>query len=190
MDCCQPFTRRRDAAATRGAILDAALIRFAAESYDDVGMRDIARDVGVDAALVSRYFGSKEDLFVAVLDGCDNGKGLMNGDRATWGQRVARELVYERKPESKLRGMLIMLRSISSAKASELVQRSADERFHAPFAEWVGEPDGAVRARLAAGMIMGIAIGRELSGGFNMTPEQCELMCARLAVTLQVFIDG
>jgi AcrR family transcriptional regulator len=190
VDCCQPFTRRRDAAATRGAILDAAMLRFAAESYDDVGMRDIARDVGVDAALVSRYFGSKEDLFCAVLDGCDNGTSLMSGDRADWGRRVARELVYERKPESKLRGMLILLRSIGSAKANELVQRSAQERFHGPFAQWIGDPDGAVRARLAAGLIMGMAIGKELSGGFNLTAEECERMCARLAVTLQGFIDG
>ena len=54
--------------ATRQAILDVARERFTAHSYDDVGMRDIAREVGVDAALVSRYFGSKEDLFTAALD--------------------------------------------------------------------------------------------------------------------------
>jgi AcrR family transcriptional regulator len=190
VNCCLPTQRPRNAAATRSAILDAANIRFAAESYDDVGMRDIARDVGVDAALVNRYFGSKEDLFVAVLDSCDNGGTLMTGDRADWGRRIARELVYERKPESKLRGLLILLRSIGSTKANELVQRSANERFHGPFAQWIGGPDAAIRARLAAGLIMGVAIGREISGGFNMTPEECERMCTRLATTLQGFIDG
>ena len=44
-----PGPRPRNAAATRTAILDAARERFAAESYDDVGMRDIARDVGLMA---------------------------------------------------------------------------------------------------------------------------------------------
>ena len=68
-----PGPRPRNAAATRTAILDAARERFAAESYDDVGMRDIARDVGVDAALISRYFGSKDDLFLAALDSCGDG---------------------------------------------------------------------------------------------------------------------
>jgi AcrR family transcriptional regulator len=63
--------RPRNAAATRAAILEAATGRFAAESYEQVGMRDIARDVGVDPALISRYFGSKEELFRAVLDDCD-----------------------------------------------------------------------------------------------------------------------
>ncbi|MEG1028483.1 MAG: TetR family transcriptional regulator [Brevundimonas sp.] len=46
--------RPRNANATRQAILEAARERFCSDSYDDVGMRDVARDVGVDAALISR----------------------------------------------------------------------------------------------------------------------------------------
>lgn len=86
--------RPRNANATRQAILEAARERFCAESYDDVGMRDVARDVGVDAALISRYFGSKEDLFLSVLDSCKNGRDLMEGDRADFGQRLATEVVF------------------------------------------------------------------------------------------------
>lgn len=56
---CHVAPRPRNAEATRAAILIAARERFARESYDDVGMRDVAGDVGVDAALVSRYFGSR-----------------------------------------------------------------------------------------------------------------------------------
>ena len=87
-----PGPRPRNAAATRTAILDAARERFAAESYDDVGMRDIARDVGVDAALISRYFGSKDDLFLAALDSCGDGSTLMSGEKSEFGARVANEL--------------------------------------------------------------------------------------------------
>ena len=75
--------RPRNANATRQAILEAARVRFCADSYDEVGMRDVARDVGVDAALISRYFGSKEDLFVAVLESCKNGRDLMDGLRSS-----------------------------------------------------------------------------------------------------------
>ena len=90
-----PGPRPRNAAATRTAILEAARDRFAAESYDDVGMRDIARDVGVDAALISRYFGSKDDLFLAALDSCSDGSTLMSGDKSEFGRRVAHEIVFE-----------------------------------------------------------------------------------------------
>lgn len=187
---CHVAPRPRNAEATRAAILEAARERFARESYDDVGMRDIARDVGVDAALVSRYFGSKEDLFIAVLDSCENGADLMQGERATFGRRVAHEAIFEAKSESKLKGLLILLRSVGSTKAMELVQRTGNERFMSPFTEWVGGPDAAVRARLASGFIMGMAVSREITGGFSLTREQCEAMEARMAAILQDMIDG
>ncbi|MBB4084088.1 TetR/AcrR family transcriptional regulator [Brevundimonas lenta] len=187
---CHVAPRPRNAEATRAAILTAARERFARESYDDVGMRDIAGDVGVDAALVSRYFGSKEDLFVSVLDSCDNGGELMAGDRGDFGRRIAHEVIYEGKSESKLKGLLILLRSIGSTKAMELVQRTGNERFFNPFAAWVGGPDGAVRARLAAAFIMGMTVSREITGGFGLSPRECEEMERRMAVILQDVIDA
>lgn len=185
-----PVPRPRNADATRAAILEAARERFARESYDDVGMRDLARDVGVDAALVCRYFGSKEELFEKVLESCETGSDLMQGDRSDFGRRVAREVIFKTKSESKLKGLLILLRSISSTRAMEIVQRSANARFHAPFAEWVGGPDGAVSARMAAAFIMGMAISREITGGFGLTSDQCERMVERMGGMLQAIIDG
>lgn len=181
--------RPRNAAATRAAILDAASQRFTNESYEQVGMRDIARDVGVDPALISRYFGSKEELFRAVLDDCD-GKELMEGDRATFGERMADDLVYGPAKEEDLAWLLIMLRSASSPKAAEIVQQSAAESFYRPFSEWVGGEDGAIRARIVAGLLMGIAVGRDLSGGINLSADECARMKSRLAVLLQDLIDG
>ncbi|MCS7480663.1 TetR family transcriptional regulator [Umezawaea endophytica] len=58
-----PEIRRRSAPATRAAILDAARVRFGADGFDRVTIRDIAGDVGVDPAMVIRYFGSKDALF-------------------------------------------------------------------------------------------------------------------------------
>lgn len=187
MFCSAP--RPRNAEATRAAILAAALDRFSREGYDNVGMRDVAGDVGVDAALVSRYFGSKDVLFETVLDSCDNGGALMNRDRASFGVRVAREVVFERKSETKLKGLLILLRSISSPRAQEIIHRGANERFYGPFAEWVGGEDGAIRSRLAAGFIMGMAISREITGGFAMSHEDCEEMAERMGRVLQDIID-
>jgi AcrR family transcriptional regulator len=187
---CHIPPRPRNAEATRAAILNAARERFTNESYDDVGMRDLARDVGVDAALVSRYFGSKEELFEMVLDSCDNGVELMAGDRATFGHRVAHEVIFVGKNEAKLKGLMILLRSISSTRAMEIVQRSANTRFYGPFAEWVGGPDAAINARLAAAFIKGMAISREITGGYGLKHEQCERMADRMGGILQSIIDG
>lgn len=186
---CHMTPRPRNAETTRAAILNAARERFANESYDDVGMRDLARDVGVDAALVSRYFGSKEELFEMVLDSCDNGAELMSGDRATFGERVAHEVIFVGKSQAKLKGLMILLRSISSTKAMEIVQRSANARFYGPFADWVGGAEGPVSARLAASFIMGMAISRDVTGGYGLEPEQCERLAQRMGAILQAMID-
>ncbi|MFA4939306.1 TetR family transcriptional regulator [Brevundimonas sp.] len=186
-----PGPRPRNAAATRTAILDAARERFAADSYDDVGMRDIARDVGVDAALISRYFGSKDDLFLAALDSCGDGSALMSGEKGDFGRRVAHEIVFEPKKAEKLKGMSIMLRSIGSAKASEMVQTTCAQRFFGPLEEWLAGPDATVRARVLAGLLMGMSVSRELGGGsFDLEPAECERMRDRLAPILQALIDG
>lgn len=182
--------RPRNAAATRQAILDAATARFEREGYDDVGVRDIARDAGVDPALISRYFGSKEDLFDEVLNACMADSDLMDGPREDFGRRMAQEVVFgPSKGDAKMKGLLIMLRSIGSAKAAEVIRRSAHRCFYGPFAEWLGDPDAAVRARLAGGLMMGVSLSREISGGFDLSPAECESLCSRLAAALQDLVD-
>lgn len=63
-----PPTRVRNAAETRADILAAARSRFGADGYERATLRAIAADVGVDPALVIRYFGSKQDLFAAAAE--------------------------------------------------------------------------------------------------------------------------
>jgi AcrR family transcriptional regulator len=60
--------RPRNASRTRAEILAAARRRFGAEGYERTTLRGVAADVGVDAALVIRYFGSKQNLFAAAAD--------------------------------------------------------------------------------------------------------------------------
>jgi hypothetical protein len=92
---------------------------------------------------------------------------------------------------AKMRGLLILLRSVGSAKAMDVMQRTSNSRFFDPLAQWIGGPDAAVRARLAAGLIMGMAIGRELSDGYSSLDEtQKAEMARRLAVALQGLIDN
>ncbi|MCZ8381040.1 TetR family transcriptional regulator [Mycobacterium sp. CPCC 205372] len=61
-------TRQRNAAATRADILAAARRRFGVDGYERTTLRAVAADVGVDAALVIRYFGTKQALFAAAAD--------------------------------------------------------------------------------------------------------------------------
>lgn len=58
-----PDERQRDAARTRQRILDAALAEFAAKGFAGARVREIAQRAGVNAQLISYYFGGKEGLY-------------------------------------------------------------------------------------------------------------------------------
>src|SRR5919107_1746006 len=59
--------RLRDAAASRRALLEAAGELFHARGYEGATTREIGDRAGVDPALIARYFGGKEGLYLAVL---------------------------------------------------------------------------------------------------------------------------
>lgn len=60
--------RRPGNADTRTAILDAARTRFAGAGFAKTSIRAVAADAGVDPALVHHYFGTKQQLFAAVVE--------------------------------------------------------------------------------------------------------------------------
>jgi TetR/AcrR family transcriptional regulator len=63
-----PDIRRRDAEASRRAILDAAEQLFAQRGYERASLGEIGRRAGVSAALPAYFFGGKEGLYEAVLE--------------------------------------------------------------------------------------------------------------------------
>ncbi len=182
--------RTRNAAATRAAILDAAKARFRREGYDEVGMRDVARDAGCDPALVSRYFGSKEELFCHVLTACgDEGACMMEVPREEFGAHYARQLVFEPNDCDGMEIVLIMLRASGSAKAAEMVRRATVDEFIKPFAKWLGGEQAEARAYLASSLVMGFALNRSLGGDGAIPEEDRQALYERLAAVLQACVD-
>ena len=60
--------QRLDARTRRAAILEAATEAFSRAPYPEVRMTDVAARVGGSPALLFRYYGSKAELYAAVLD--------------------------------------------------------------------------------------------------------------------------
>lgn len=57
-----------DVDSTKAKILDAAFRRLATEGYAALSMREIAKDAGVNHALINYHFRTKDQLVIAVLD--------------------------------------------------------------------------------------------------------------------------
>jgi len=152
--------RRRNAAATREAILEAATRRFATQGYQHAGVREIAADAGVTAALVNRYFGSKEGLFAEVIErGIDMGH-LLEGQRGDLADHLARLMVYGRE-DSWDRGytpVLLLLHSATEPGAVKLFRRDLNRNVLPLLAEQIGGDAAAVRAVMVMAQLTGFAI--------------------------------
>jgi AcrR family transcriptional regulator len=152
--------RKRDAAATREEILEAATRRFATQGYERAGVREIAADAGVTAALVNRYFGSKEELFAEVIRGALDMAHLLRDGRANLADHLARVVVYGGKdaPDGLLTPLLLLLHSAAEPGAIELFRRDLDHTQLRHLAEHIGGNDAAVRAAMVFAQLTGFAI--------------------------------
>lgn len=142
MDRQSPSAPRRDAAATRLRILEAAQAAFSELGYSSAGMRHIAREAQVDPAMVVRYFGTKAALFEAALAHSipDVRQVDPGGDL---GSQLAAELLGGFLD---LRMQSIILLGVGDTEAREICARVLRERVIAPLAERIGTPDAQDRA--------------------------------------------
>jgi len=185
MNSSRPKTR--NAIATRANILRAAWRRFADDGYEGAPLRDIASDAGIDVALVSRYFGSKEELFEEVLTS-HGPSNILDGGLEGFGERVARTFAVDPVEAGKLDKLLMILRSTSSPKAVAVITRNCQDTFYGPLETLLGGPDRAVRARLVTSMITGFAIVRAIDGDYPSVRDR-EDLCKRFAILLQQIVD-
>lgn len=183
-------SRARNAAATRAAILQAARRRFAREGYDQTGLREVAADAGVDAALISRYFGGKEELFAEVLACAPQISEFLDDDKAGFGERMARTLAVEPLSEDKLESFLIMLTSASSPRASDAIQRHSREAFYQPLEAWLGGRNAPVRARILSCLMLGATMNRMMHEDYLLDETARAELCEELARTLNWYVTG
>ena len=154
--------KRRDAAATRASILAAARHRFVNESYDSVGLRDIAGDAGVDVALISRYFGGKAGLFLEVLHPGEKSPldaSLSAADLPRHLSQMMAEANSE-SPNHRMEMFIIMLRSASSPKAGAIIREHMRCDVLEPLIAVIGTESAEWRANIVLSLFLGIGVLR------------------------------
>lgn len=152
-----PPTRQRDADATRRAILDAAHELFSLRGFDGAGTRDIAQAAGVDARLITRYFGSKENLFAEVVDKAYQKPLLM-----TPGQNHAVAVALLSDVPLALDPMQLTLRSASNERAAEIMRQHLEGHYQQRLAEGLPGADAVERAALLVSICAGVQLMRNV----------------------------
>src|ERR1700742_3098044 len=149
---------QRDADATRSRILEAAKRHFSQNSYEGVGVREIAADAAVDPALISRYFGSKEGLFHEIAEHAFGADKFLAGGIEGLPERVIQMLTGEvdlgdwRGGYDPLR---FLLSSIGSPTAGPILAKYLERDFLVPLSSSLGGRNSRERAMILAGQIIG-----------------------------------
>lgn len=185
--------RRRDAAATREAILRSAVAAFTRHGYDGIGVREIAQEAGVSAMLVPRYFGSKEGLFAEACDAAFAPRTVIPGSADGLAGALAARLVERTARESdELDPFLLMLRSAGNPRAAEIIAEAIARhpgRALADLLEDDSRPGSEEeRALLASSLIAGVWLMRKLLGLPGLADAEPGHLEARLRAALETLL--
>ena len=182
--------RKRDADATRAAILDAAKAQFALLGYDCAVLRDIAGDAGVDVALVKRYFGGKEALFLEALNSSFGPDGALEWDRASFAVDTATLLADSpHRDAARTQRFQFLLRAATSPTTAPLLNLLVQGRFLGPIRQWLGGAEADARARVFAAVYIGCLVERLVRGEALLGRER-QVYIERIAAIFASLIAG
>lgn len=182
-----------DSASTRTAILDAARAQFAAKGFRGASLRAIAKDAGVDASLISHYFGDKSQLLVATMqlpvNPIDKIMGVLEGGTHGLAQRLVRTFLEAWDPHRDVFSALIRT-ALGSGDVEAPMLQFARNVLITSLREVISGDDTELRATLVAGQIIGMATARYVVRLEPLASASIDDVVRLYAPALQALIDG
>jgi AcrR family transcriptional regulator len=189
-----PAGRRPGSPQTRDAILEAARAEFAAAGYSAASVRRVARNAGVDPALVYHYFADKPGLFVACLDlpvdprivQVQAQQGQLSGSRI-----VERFLAqWEDDSVEPGRSFVTLTQAVSSApEVARALREFLTERVWAHRAD--GDEEATARtAALVSSQLLGAAWARYVVRMEPFASASRAEVAAWIGPTIEAYITG
>lgn len=186
--------RRTGDSGTREAILAAARVGFGSAGYAGTTIRGVAREAGVDPALVHHFFSSKSGLFAAALslpvDPAVLVPGLLAGGRAGLGERLVQTFlsVWDATPGQG--PMLALLRSAVSDETAAASLRDLLSSFLGQLVAGTGSDRAELRTSLVTSQLIGIAIARYVVRIEPLATAGADVLGPALGPTLDRYLTG
>jgi AcrR family transcriptional regulator len=187
--------RRPGPSGTREAIVVAARRQFAERGYDRTSLRSIAAEAGVDPALVTHFFGSKQLLFVEVVefpfDPAEVLPRVLGGDPETVGIRLAELIVgMLETPEARARITGVVRAAASEPEAARMVRELLMREVWAPAAALLGVDDAELRMNLVGSQIVGLVMARYIVGAEPLASLPPDELVGAIGPTLQRYLTA
>jgi AcrR family transcriptional regulator len=183
--------------ATSQAILDAARARFAKDGFTRSTIRGIAGDAGVDASLVMQYFGSKDELFAAVMASGPNTMSRIaeafDGPEDSLGERVTGAFldVWDGDPQESEPLQALLRAAIGNEQATTQLRELIQARVIVDLGPRLRDnPDMTTRIDVASAMLVGVIVGRRLVGVDALVDQDRDSLVAIIAPGIQAILTG
>jgi AcrR family transcriptional regulator len=180
---------------TRAAIVAAARTAFAARGYDAVSIRAVAREAGVDPALVHRFYGSKEELFVAAMElPVSPGRlvpALLADGVDDLGERLIRTLLELFDRPAAFAPFLALIRgAVSNEHAAALLREFITREVLGRLAAAASPDRPELRASLAGSQVVGLAMARYVVAVPPLATADRETVVACVGPAIQRYLTG
>ncbi len=189
--------RRAGSSTTRDAILVAAKKSFATDGFAATTIRKIAKDAGVDPALVMQFFGSKDILFAASLavsaEALSRMADAFEGPVDSLGIDVTRAFLglWEEKSGDADALMAMQRAAMSSEVAAAQLRDFVQYRLVEVVSPKLhGQSDATLRAGLASAMLVGVIVGRNIVRIPVISDAERETVIALVGPSIQTILTG
>lgn len=187
--------RRPGGQDTRSSILEAARRAFAEKGFDKASIRGIARDAGVDPALVHHYFGTKEKLFLEVMHAPINPADLipqaLAGPREQAGERLVRMVLSVWDSPAGAVGVAMFRSALSNEWTARLLREFVvTQVLRRAISQLVLDPaEAPLRSALVATQIAGLLMGRYVLRLEPLVDADPEKLAATMGPNVQRYLD-
>jgi len=184
--------RRRDAAATQAALLQAARTLMNERGIHGTSTRDVAHAAGVNQGLVYRYFGSKEKLFAEAAAGPDDDSSFLATAPLSEVPGLLLDTVLERIGASgqHTHHLSGLLSGAQNEAIRDVMRDRIEKRFGEALAPRLTGPDARLRAELLAALIAGIGLFRGKIGTAALVSAERDELHRYVDALAAVLIDG
>ena len=176
---------------TRAAILAAARSQFAARGLNGTSLRSIAREAGVDASLISHYFGDKAQLLVATMElpvnPIEKIAGVVAGGPDGMAERLLRTFLNAWDPHREVFSTVIRTTLGGGDTEAPMIQLARSVLI-ARLLEVLEGDDRELRATLIASQLIGMATLRYVAKLEPLASAPIEDVVAAYAPSMQLII--
>lgn len=165
---------------TKEKLLQAGRELFWTRGYSNVSVRDITGAAGVDAALVSRYFGGKQGLFEATLADVPPWDVLAS-DREHLLAKAVESFSRPYDPETdSVNPFMMLLVNVIDPVMGDSIRTFVQQGLAAPLADKLGGPQAQERAAMLLAVLFGIALIRKNFQVQGLAEKSSEELCAQI----------